>query len=207
MGSKRKRKLQTKAARQVDTRMQARRDAFNNNLWRYGPPIVVLLIITGVIYFGFFYELGDPKAKSWELDEAQTGVTYSSDDYYGTGDLIFVEFFHSDCPHCQSQAPVLADIYDNYMDAESVNYSSSFHMFSIGGYKLSSSDSKSDIAQFKFEYGLEWPHLYDPSGELMRDYNFQSYPSMALVKNNDIVYYHSGGLTYEQLSKEIETYL
>ena len=26
-------------------------------------------------------------------------------------------------------------------------------------------------------------------------------------KNNDIVYYHSGGLTYEQLSKEIETYL
>ena len=82
-------------------------------------------------------------------------------------------------------------------------------MFSIGGYKLGATkvDSKNDIASFKFKYTLEWPHLYDNSGELMRDYGFNSYPSIALVKDGEIVYSHSGGLTYEELSKEIEKYL
>ena len=83
-------------------------------------------------------------------------------------------------------------------------------MFSIGGYKMGAGnlDSKSDIASFKFKYhNSQWPHLYDSSGDLMRDYDFSSYPSMALVKNNEIVYHHSGGLTYEQLSSEIDKYL
>ena len=82
-------------------------------------------------------------------------------------------------------------------------------MFSIGGYKLGANkvDTKNDIKNFKFQYTLEWPHLYDDNGELMRDYGFNSYPSMALVKNNEIVYQHSGGLTYDELSAEIEKHL
>ena len=43
-------------------------------------------------------------------------------------------------------------------------------MFSIGGYKLGSGqDSATNIANFKTEYGSQWPHLFDSSGELMRD--------------------------------------
>ena len=81
-------------------------------------------------------------------------------------------------------------------------------MFSIGGYSLGSKeDSKSDISGFKFKYTLQWPHLYDPSGELMRDYGFSSYPSLVLVKNNEIVYSDSGTKTYEQLVQEIEKHL
>jgi hypothetical protein len=41
----------------------------------------------------------------------------------------------------------------------------------------------------------------------MRDYDFNSYPAMALVKNNEIVYYDTGTKTYEQLSIEIEKHL
>jgi len=81
-------------------------------------------------------------------------------------------------------------------------------MFSIGGYKLSTNtDGKNDIANFKFKYTLQWPHLYDTSGELMRDYGFSSYPSLILVKNNEIVYSGSGTKTYEQLVNEIEKHL
>ena len=201
MASKRRRKLQLKASRSTDQKMQARRDNFNENLWRFGPPVLVLLILLGVIFFVFIYEPGNPRPEEWTLEEADTGVIYSSKDYYDDNQLTLVEFFQSQCGHCQNQGPILKEI--------NGNYSSQINMFSIGGYKLgSNTDSKSNVASFKFQYhNSQWPHLYDPTGDLMRDYKFSSYPSMALIKNNEIVYQHSGGLTYDQLSAEIDKHL
>ena len=198
MASKRKRKLQMKEAQAASAKMAARRETFNDNLWRYGLPIGVALLLILVVYFGFFYTLGPANAEEWELEEAETGTIYKSSDYYNNGKVTLVEFFHTECPHCQQQPEPLKEIYSNY--------SGEIDMFSIGGYKLGSNkvDSKNDLQQFKFQYTLNWPHLYDASGELMRDYGFNSYPSMALIKDGEIVYSHSGKLTYDQLSNEIE---
>ncbi len=207
MASKRRRKLQLKASRSTDQKMQARRDNFNENLWRFGPPVITLLVLLVVIFFVFIYEPGNPQPEEWTLEEADTGVIYSSKDYYDGDQLTLVEFFQSQCGHCQNQAPILKEINDNYMDDTSENYS--FNMFSIGGYKLgSSTDSKGNVASFKFQYhNSQWPHLYDPTSDLMSDYGFSSYPSMVLVKNNEIVYQHQGRLTYDQLSAEIDKHL
>ena len=201
MASKRRRKLELKASRSIDQKMQVRRDTFNENLWRFGPPVLVLLILLGVIFFVFIYEPGNPRPEEWTLEEADTGVIYSSKDYYDDNQLTLVEFFQSQCGHCQNQGPILKEI--------NGNYSSQINMFSIGGYKLgSNTDSKSNVASFKFQYhNSQWPHLYDPTSDLMREYKFSSYPSMALIKNNEIVYQHSGGLTYDQLSAEIDKHL
>ena len=201
MASKRRRKLERKASRSIDQKMQVRRDNFNENLWRFGPPVLVLLILLGVIFFVFIYEPGNPRPEEWTLEEADTGQFYSSKDYYFDDQLTLVEFFQSGCSHCQQQAPVLKEI--------NGNYSSQINMFSIGGYKrVGDTDSKSDVASFKFQYhNSQWPHLYDSTGDLMRDYKFNSYPSMVLIKNNEIVYQHSGGLTYDQLSAEIDKHL
>ena len=201
MASKRKRKLELKASRTIDQKMQVRRDNFNENLWRFGPPVLVLLILLTVIFFVFIYEPGNPRPEEWTLEEAETGVIYSSKDYYDDDQVTMVEFFQSGCSHCQKQATVLKEI--------NSNYSSEINMFSIGGYKMgSNTDSKSNIASFKFQYhNSQWPHLYDPTGDLMREYDFNSYPSMALIKNNEIVYHHSGQLTYDQLSAEIDKHL
>jgi len=201
MASKRRRKLQLKASRSTDQKMQARRNNFNENLWRFGPPVITLLVLLVVIFFVFIYEPGNPRPEEWTLEEADTGVIYSSKDYYDGDQLTLVEFFQSQCGHCQNQAPVLKDI--------NANYSSQINMFSIGGYKLgSNTDSKSNVASFKFQYhNSQWPHLYDPTGDLMSDYSFSSYPSMALIKNNEIVYQHQGRLTYDQLSAEIDKHL
>jgi len=201
MASKRRRKLERKASRSVDQKMQARRDNFSENLWRFGPPVLVLLILLVAIFFVFIYEPGNPRPEEWTLEEAETGVIYSSKDYYNGDQLTLVEFFQSQCGHCQNQAPVLKEI--------NGNYSSQINMFSIGGYKVgSNTDSKSNVASFKFQYhNSQWPHLYDSTGDLMRDYKFNSYPSVVLVKNNEIVYQHSGGLTYDQLSAEIDKHL
>ena len=198
MASKRKRKLQMKEAQAASAKMAARRETFNENLWRYGLPIGVALLLILVVYFGFFYTLGPANADEWELEEAETGTIYKSSDYYNNGRLTLVEFFHTECPHCQQQTEPLKEIYSNY--------SSEIDMFSIGGYKLGSNkvDSKNDLQQFKFQYTLNWPHLYDTNGELMRDYGFNSYPSMVLIKDGEIVYSHSGKLTYDQLSAQIE---
>ncbi len=194
--------MQLKASRAIDDKMKVRRANFNDNLWRFGLPILTVLVLLTAIFLVFIYEPGNPQPEEWTLEEADTGEMYSSKDYYFDDKLTLVEFFHSDCPHCQNQAPVLKEI--------NGNYSAVINMFSIGGYKMGAGnlDSKSDIASFKFKYhNSQWPHLYDSSGDLMRDYDFSSYPSMALVKNNEIVYHHSGGLTYEQLSSEIDKYL
>ena len=114
MASKRKRKLEMKAAQAASSKMEARREAFNDNLWSIGVPIAVSVILITAVYFGFFYELGTPNADEWELEEAETGETYKSGDYYNNGKLTFVEFFHTECPHCQEQTGALKDIYSNY---------------------------------------------------------------------------------------------
>ena len=206
MASKRKRKLERKSSKEFQNKMQARRDLANDALWTYGLPLAVILVVGLGIYFAFFYEIGN-NAEKWKLEDPQTGEIFSSDDYYNDG-LTFVEFFNTKCGHCQEQEPILKDIYEKYMNNESADYASSFHMFSIGGYKLGSGqDSATSISEFKTDYGSQWPHLYDTSGDLMREYGFSSYPSMVLIKNGEIVYSHSGKMTESQLSAQIEKHL
>ncbi len=199
MASKRKRKLEKKSSKEFQEKMRARRNSANDALWTYGLPLIVILVVGLGIYFAFFYDLGDPKAEKWELEDPQTGDIYSSEDYYNDG-LTIIEFFNSQCGHCKDQAPVLNEIHSNY--------SSEVNMFAIGGYKLGSGqDSASTISNFKSNYNMQFPHLYDPSGELMRDYGFSSYPSMAFIKNGEIVYSHSGKMSESQLSAQIEKYI
>ena len=45
MASKRKRKLEMKAAQAESSKMDARREAFNDNLWTYGLPIGVAIML------------------------------------------------------------------------------------------------------------------------------------------------------------------
>ena len=199
MASKRKRKLAQKSSRQFEEKMQARRASANDALWSYGLPLVVILVVGLGVYFAFFYDLGDPKAEKWELEDPQTGEMFASEDYYNDG-LTIIEFFNSQCGHCKDQAPVLNKIYSNY--------SSEINMFAIGGYKLGNGqDSASSISNFKTNYNSQFPHLYDPSGDLMRDYGFSSYPSMSFIRNGEIVYSHSGKMSESQLSAQIEKYI
>ena len=154
MASKRKRKMMMKAAQAESAKMAARRETFNDNLWKFGLPICVALILILVVYFGFFYTIGPANAEGWELEEAETGTIYKSSDYYSNGKLTLVEFFHTECSHCQQQTGPLKEIYSNY--------STEIYMFSIGGYKLgSNTDGKSDIASFKFKYSLNLDSVHD----------------------------------------------
>ena len=76
MASKRKRKLEKKASREFQEKMQARRESASDALWTYGLPLAVILVVGIGAYFAFFYELGDPKAEKWELEDPQTGEMF-----------------------------------------------------------------------------------------------------------------------------------
>ena len=199
MASKRKRKLEKKSSKDFKDKMQARRASANDALWTYGLPLAVILVVGLGVYFAFFYEMGDPRAEEWELEDPQSGEVYASEDYYNNR-LTIVEFFNSKCGACQTQAPILNDVH--------ANYSSQVDMFAIGGYKLGSGqDSGSSIANFKVEYNMQFPHLYDPSGDLMRE-NCILYSTLkSFIKNGEIVYSHSGILSESRLAAEIEKYL
>ena len=79
MASKRKRKLEKKSSKEFQDKMEARRASANNALWTYGLPLAVILVVGLGVYFAFFYDLGDPKAEKWELEDPQSGeIDFSS---------------------------------------------------------------------------------------------------------------------------------
>ena len=135
----------------------------------------------------------------WILKDTN-GQTHDSVDSYRSG-LTLVEFMHTECDTCKSTAPILRDIHNQYGTQLK-------GMFTIGGYALHSTlDTGSTLGNFKAQYGHDWPYLIDEERDLMEQYDFQVFPALVLVKDNEVVYRHKGAITYQELSDRIELYL
>ena len=139
----------------------------------------------------------------WDLNDIE-GNEHSSKDYYKQ-DLTLIEFFHTDCPHCQTQIPVLKDFYSNY--------SSELNLLSIGGYSMGSNkDNLSTLQDFTLEHNTTWPYLYDDEYSLIQVFEHTSYPSWTLLAgdmengNAQIVAKASGSQTYEELVEMVTNY-
>ena len=139
----------------------------------------------------------------WDLNDIE-GNEHSSKDYYKQ-DLTLIEFFHTDCPHCQTQIPVLKDFYSNY--------SSELNLLSIGGYSMGSNkDNLSTLQDFTLEHNTTWPYLYDDEYSLIHVFGHTSYPSWTLLAgdmengNAQIVAKASGSQTYEELVEMVTNY-
>lgn len=139
----------------------------------------------------------------WDLNDIE-GNEHSSKDYYKQ-DLTLIEFFHTDCPHCQTQIPVLKDFYSNY--------SSELNLLSIGGYSMGSNkDNLSTLQDFTLEHNTTWPYLYDDEYSLIQVFGHTSYPSWTLLAgdmengNAQIVAKASGSQTYEELVEMVTNY-
>ncbi len=134
-------------------------------------------------------------APDWKLDDIN-GIEHSSSTYYEQ-DLTLIEFFHTDCPHCQSQVPILKEFH--------ANHSSNVSLVSVGGYGLgSSTDNMSTLQNFSIEHNTTWPYLYDDSNQLMQVFGMTSYPSWVLLEGDQIVGRSSGAKSYEQLVDLVE---
>jgi len=131
----------------------------------------------------------------WDLVDIN-GSQHSSSTYYEQN-LTLIEFFHTDCSHCQNQIPVLKEFH--------VNHSSDVNIVSVGGYGLGGNvDNTSTIENFTIDHNATWTYLYDDSHQLMQVFGMNSYPSWVLLEGDQIVARTSGSQSYEQLVSLIE---
>ena len=137
-------------------------------------------------------------AHSWSLYDTNETL-YNSSTYYTNSshedfrNLTLLEFFHTDCSHCQNQIPVLKEFYSNY--------SSNVSLLSIGGYNLGAdnTDTLEDIKNFTIEYNSTWPYLYDNSSQLMNSFGQNYYPSWVLIEDEKIIGISKGSKSYSDL--------
>ena len=138
----------------------------------------------------------------WNLNDIE-GNASSSKDYYNQN-LTLIEFFHTDCPHCHNQIPVLKEFYSNY--------SSEVNLLSMGGYNLGKKDNLTTLQDFALEHNTTWPYLYDDEYSLIQVFGHTSYPGWTLLAgdmengNAQIVAKGSGTQTYEELVEMVTNY-
>ena len=140
---------------------------------------------------------------NWNLNDIE-GNMHKSKDYYKQN-LTLIEFFHTDCSHCQNQIPVLKEFHSNY--------SSEVNLLSIGGYSMGSNeDNLTEFQDFALEHNTTWPYLYDDEYSLIQAFGHNAYPSWTLLAgdmeegNAQIVAQASGSQTYEQLVEMVTNY-
>jgi len=139
---------------------------------------------------------------SWSLTGTDN-VTYKSNDFYNNN-LTLLEFFHTDCSHCNAQIPALKDFH--------TDYSSEIDIISVGGYTLggSNADNMSTITDFAVEHDVSWPYVYDNQYDMMRSFGLNSYPSWVLLEGNlssgppQVVDIFSGKKSYDELVERID---
>ena len=140
---------------------------------------------------------------SWTLSGTDN-TTYKSNDFYNNN-LTLLEFFHTDCSHCNAQIPALKEFH--------TNFSSEVDIISIGGYPLGGDnlDNMSTISNFATEHNVSWPYVYDDQYNMMTAFGLNSYPSWVLLEGNlssgppQVIDIFSGKQSYEQLVDRIDT--
>ncbi len=140
----------------------------------------------------------------WNIEDL-SGTKHKSTDYYKSN-LTLLEFFHTDCPACNTQIPALEEFHSNY--------SSDINIISVGGYNLhGEKDNLSDIQNFVSEHNVSWTYLYDEEASLISSFFEEiGYPSWVLLEGDietgeaQIVSTSKGTKSYDSLVDMVTNY-
>jgi len=106
----------------------------------------------------------------------ETGQTLTLSAFKGK--VVLLEFMEPWCPHCQSEAPVLAQLYAQYGKQNVV-------FVSVAG--PWNGATASDAASFITQYGSSWTYVYDSSGTIFSEYGVNSTPTFYIIAPNGSV--------------------
>jgi len=110
------------------------------------------------------------------------------------GKVVLLEFMEPWCSHCQTMAPVLENLYQQY--------GSNVVFLTVAG--PWNGAKASDAASFISGYHSSWVYLYDSSGTTFTAYNVQATPTFFLIdKNGQIVRTYQGEVAAETLAADI----
>lgn len=103
-----------------------------------------------------------------------------SGSYHSLGDFlgkkpIMVEFLWTKCPHCQSIAPLLNQVYEKW--------SQKVEFISLAG---DPRDNRSLVSEFAATHGNKWPHLMGTM-DVMKNYGIEGYPSFFFVDKDGVI--------------------
>jgi len=142
-------------------------------------------------------------APYWSINDIN-GTKHKSTDYYDKN-LTLLEFFHTDCGHCNTQMPVLEEFHSNF--------SSEVNIISVGGYSLGGNkDNLSDLQEFNSEHNASWTYLHDEEAMLMSSFGFTGYPSWVLLEGDveageaQIISSSTGTKSYDNLVEMVTNY-
>lgn len=129
------------------------------------------------------------KAPGFSAETADgSGISLSD---RGGKEATMLVFFATWCPHCQAEAPTIAEFVDQYPNLRIV-------MVGIDG-----QDDPTKVQEFADEYGIEAPAIYEPS--LDDPYGVSGYPTTYILDGKDeVVFAHSGEAPREVFERNIE---
>ena len=110
------------------------------------------------------------------------------------GRVVILEFMEPSCPHCQTMAPILEELHQQYVD--------NVTFISVAG--PWDGTSETDVAKFVREYGSSWTYVYDSTGITLSTYGVNATPTFFVIgRNGAIVTSLQGQQTYATLESLI----
>lgn len=135
--------------------------------------------------------------------EDQYGVLHTLSDYKGK--VVFLNFWATWCPPCIKEMPDIEKIYAEYGKNEEDVIILGVANPSSEQYPNNSDESKDVILAFLDDNNLTFPVVFDETGDLLRDYFINAFPTTFLInKEGNIHGYVPGMLSKDMMDSVIK---
>ncbi len=155
----------------------------------------LILIFFSCFYFISFSQTELPNMILKNLDGASINVKDISKD----GQLVVVSLWATWCVPCKNELDAINDVYKNWQDETNVKL-----------YAISVDDSRTVKRVKPMVNGKSWPYeiLLDTNNDLKRMLGAATVPLTLIVKNNKVLYRHSGYTpgTEDELFKKLKEF-
>ncbi|HYN35835.1 MAG TPA: TlpA disulfide reductase family protein [Actinomycetota bacterium] len=148
---------------------------------------VALILVPCVLFLGLLgYGLLQTGSAPQPGDQAPAfeGELLSGDGTLALDDLegrpVFINFWWSGCAPCKDEAPALKRAAETYGDE-------------VAFVGINIRDLRDDAVRFAEEYELDYPHIFDDSLTIYRDYGLTGQPESFFIDRNGEIVEHVAG--------------
>lgn len=133
----------------------------------------------------------------------QYGNIHTLSDYKGK--VVFLNFWATWCPPCVREMPDIEKIYKEYGENNEDVIILGVANPSSSAYPNNADESKEDIITFLDDNNYSFPVVFDETGDLLREYYINAFPTTFLIDKNGNVYgYVPAMLTKDMMDNVIQ---